>query len=228
MKRYETVLEEKKAILDAVSRMAYVTKEEVKAGELFTEENVEKRCVLSEQDVNVLNVDAIGAVACVDLPAGIILNNSVCKKTEFGLAERKCTFQGVLFSDCFDVYDVVDVRIRYENGENYCVLRKKRLLPTEKEGGCCFFLNETEQLLMSGAGFDAEMYDGTELYLVGIPNEWDEEETVNMFLPSEQVLLQLRKLDESNDVFSEAGLEWREALEMRLQEHRRKRKDGLI
>lgn len=228
VKRYERVLKEKEAILDAAGRIAYITSEEVKAGEMFTEENVEKRYVLSEQNEEALKIDAIGAVACVDLPAGVILNASICQRTEYSLSDRICTFQGIQFSDCFEEYDVVDVRIRYGNGENYCVLSKKRLLPTANEGECRFVLNEAEQLMMSGASFDAEVYDGAELYLVGIPNAWTGGEHVSTFLPSEQVLLQLHELEENNEAFSDVGLQMRKELEMRLSEHRTKRKDGLL
>ena len=228
IKKYEEVLAEKELILAAAERMAYITTKPVRAGELFTEENVEKRYVLSEQDADTLKVEAIGSVAGVDLPAGVILNTSVCNGEKYGASERKCTFQGVLFTDCFDAYDAVDVRIRYGNGENYCVLRKKRLLPTEKEGGCCFILSEAEQLMISGAEFDSEKYKGAELYLVGIPNEWEEEEALSMFLPSEQVMLQLRELDGNYEAFSEKGLELRKALEARLSEHIRRQKDGVL
>ena len=228
VKRYERMLTEKEAILEAAGRHVYVTSDDVKAGEMLTEENVEKRYVLSEQDADTLKVEAIGMVACVDLPTGVILNTSVCQKKEYNLSDRTCTFEGIQFSDCFKAYDEVDVRIRYGNGENYCVLRKKRLLPTTNEGECCFVLSEAEQLLMSGAGFDAEMYDGAELYLVGIPNAWAGEESVSTFLPSEQVLLQLRELDESNEAFFEEGIKMRNALERRLSEHRKKQNDGLL
>ena len=81
---------------------------------------------------------------------------------------------------------------------------------------------------MSGAEFDAEMYDGARLYLVGIQNEWENGEEVSMFLPAEQVLLQLRELDRNKEEFYEKGQELRNALEARLSEHRKKRKDGLI
>lgn len=227
-KKYKTILAEKEQLLKAAERMVYITTEPVRAGEEFTAENVERRYVLCEQDAFTLSMEAIGSVACVDLPAGVILSTSVCSIGEYNESERKCNFQGICFADCFDIYDLVDVRIRYGNGENYCVLRKKRLLPTGKEGGCCFVLNETEQLMMSGAGFDAEMYEGAEIYLVGHPYEWGDGEQMNVFTPSEQVLLQLWELDRSNEVFYEKGLELRKALELRLSEHRRRRKDGLL
>ena len=228
VKKYETVLAEKEQLLTAAERMVCITTEPIRAGELFTEENVERRFVLCEQDAAILNVDVIGSVACVDLPAGVIVTTPVCSVEEYDVSERKCTFQEICFSDCFEAYDLVDVRIRYGNGENYCVLRKKRLLPTGKEGGCCFVLNETEQLMMSGAGYDTEMYEGAELYLVGHPCEWDEREPLSGYIPSEQLLLQLRNLDSGNGTFFEMGLELRNALEARLSEHRKRRKDGLL
>lgn len=227
-KRYEMVLTEKELRLEAAGRMVYVTKDAVRAGEKLSEENIEERYVLYEQSVDLLKVDITDAVACVDLPAGMILNTSVCKKKEYGVTDRECTFQGIGYVECFDVYDAVDVRIRYGNGENYCVLKEKRLLPADNEGECCFVLSEEEQLMMSGARFDAEMYDGAELYLVGITNEWEEDVQLSMFLPSKQVLLQLQKLDENGEEYVERIGEQRSALEQRLQEHRKKRDDGLL
>lgn len=223
-KEYETRLAAKEAILEAAGRLVYITKETVSAGEVFTEQNVEKRYVLSEQDPDTLKVEAIGAVACVDLPAGVILNTSVCRSTEYGVSERVCTFREILYSECFDAYDLVDVRIRYGNGENYCVLRNKRLLPTEDEKECCFILDETEQLLMSAAEFDAATYGSAELFLVGVPQEAEEGELLSAFLPSKQVLLQLMDVDKSNKVYSETGIELRNALEQRLLEHKNSRK----
>ena len=227
-KKYESVLAEKEQLLMAAERMVCITTKAVRAGERFTEDNVERRYALSEQEAGTLAVNAIGTVARVDLPSGVILNTSVCSTEEYDVSERKCTFQGIVFSDCFEVYDVVDVRIRYGNGENYCVLKNKRLLPAGREDGCCFVLNETEQLMMSGAGFDAEMYEGAELYLVGHLYEWEEGEVLSSFVPSEQVLMQLLELDTDNKVFIEKRLEFRKALEGRLVEHRKRRKDGVV
>ena len=221
---YEIRLAAKDATLEAAGRLVYITKETVSAGEVFTVHNVEKRYVLSEQNPDALKVEAVGMVACVDLPAGVILNTSVCRSTEYGLAERVCTFREILYSECFDVYDLVDVRIRYGNGENYCVLRNKRLLPTDDEKECCFILDETEQLLMSAAEFDATTYDGAELYLVGVLQEAEEGESLTAFLPSKPVLLQLMDVDKSNIAYSETGIVLRNALEQRLLEHKNSRK----
>ena len=228
VKKYEEKLEEKTQLLEAAERLAYITTEPVRAGELFTEENVERRYVLSEQAADTLTTDPIGSVACVDLPVGLILNTSVCSSEQYDTTDRRCTFQGILFSECFDTYDKVDVRIRYGNGENYCVLKKKRLLPTGQAGSCCFILNESEQLMMSGAKLDTEIYDGAEIYLVGVPNEWEKEEVLSMFLPAEQVVLQLGELGEDNDFLTARGIEQRKALEGRLAQHIKKIKDGVF
>lgn len=229
-KKYDKLLAEKQAKLEAAGRTVYITKKEVKAGEVFSESNVEKQYVLSEQDEGVLNVDVIGTVARVDLPMGIILNTSVCADVEYGLSERMCTYRGLCYVESFDVYDEVDVRIRYGNGENYCVLEKKRLLPTQQEDECCLILSEAEQLLMSGAKYDVEVYDGAELYLVGVPNDWEEEDGLSKFIPPQQVLLQLRKLNENNgaEVFEKNCSKLRENLEMRLREYERQSRDGLL
>lgn len=218
--RYEKKLEEKEAVLGAAERLVYITTETVRAGETFTTENVEQRYLLSEQDAKTLEQEAMGAVACVDLPAGVILNTSVCRKTEYGMSERRCNFRGIRFSESFDTYDSVDVRIRYGNGENYCVLKNKMLLPVTEKGNCSFILSETEQLLMSAAEFDAKVYEGAELYLVGVP-QVREEEQLSVFVPTVPVLLQLREFDGENAGGSEAEITLREELEGRLFEYRK-------
>lgn len=229
VKKYEGVLEEKNAILEAAGRMVCITKKEVRAGEVFTEDNTEKRYVLSEQNPEALASDVIGMTSCADMPAGVIINTSLCSKQACAPSERKCVFRNIRYSECFSAYDAVDVRIRYANGENYCVLKKKRLQKNEEdEKACCFFLTEEEQLLMSAAQYDVDVYEGAELYMVGFMEERLQEDAISAYLPSVQVVSQLRQWNEEYRVNFETWCELRTALELRLAEHRKQRLEGLL
>lgn len=226
--KYKTVLAEKEAKFTAAGRVVYVTRNEVKAGELFTAENTEKKYLLSEQNPETLATDVIGMKACADLQEGVILSSALCCKPENATSERKCIFQNIGFVECFSSHDTVDVRLRYGNGENYCVLKKKQLYKEEDENECGFYLSESEQLLMSAAQYDVDIYDGAELYVVGFMEARLQEDAISEYLPSVQVISQLR---EWNEEYKRAFQTWcnrRAELEKRLAEHRKQRMDGLI
>ncbi len=228
-KRYEALIGEKDTILQEAMRTVYITSREIKAGELLTNENVEMRCLLSEQNPESLAVDAIGMTACADLPEGVILNTSMCSENECAPSERKCVYYNIGFAECFTDYEVVDVRLRYANGENYCVLKKKRIRKLEEEEEACYFyLTEDEQLFMSAAQYDVEMYSGAELYVVGFMEERLQEDAISDYLPSVQIISQLREWKEEYRESYARLCDLRTALEKRLIEHRRLRLEELL
>lgn len=228
VREYEERLQEKDAILQAAGRTVYITRQEIKAGELFTEENTEKRYLLSEQNPDALATDVMGMTACADLLPGVILTNALCYKGECEPSERECVYYNLGAVEYFSSYAVVDVRLRYANGENYCVLQKKRLQKgNEDKKTCYFYLTEEEQLLMSAAQYDVTVYDGAELYLVGFKEERLQDTTVSKYLPPVQVVSQLREWKEEYHNFYGEWCDSREALEQRLLEYIRRRRDGL-
>lgn len=228
VKKYETMLEERTAVLEAAGRTVYITKCAVRAGETFTEDNTEKRYLLSEQNPDALATEVLGMKACADLAEGVIINTALCCTPECATSERRCIFYNIGFAECFSAYDVVDVRLRYANGENYCVLKKKQLQKEQDEKGCGFYLTESEQLLMSAAQYDVDVYEGAELYLVGFMEARLQADSVSEYLPSVQVITQLQ---EWNGEYRSSFRTWcdrRTELEKRLAEHRKQRMDGLL
>ena len=228
-KKYEMKLAERDSRIEAAGRMVYITKCAIEAGEMFTEENTERCYVLSEQNPDALASEVIGQLSCADLKEGVILNAALCCEPKHAMSERKCIFYNIGFAECFSAYDVVDVRIRYANGENYCVLKKKQLEKREDEKKACgFFLTEEEQLLMSAAQYDVEVYEGAKLYLVGFMEARLQEDAISEYVPSVQVIAQLQ---EWNDKYKSSYLkwcEWRTELEKRLTEHKKLRMDGVL
>ncbi len=222
VKKYEAILQEKDAVFEAAGRIAYITKKEVKAGEFFSEENVEKKYLLSEQNPEALAQDVLGRRSCADISEGVIVNTALCSKEDYAPSERQCVFHKIGFAECFAPYSVVDVRIRYANGENYCVLKKKSLQRvTDDLKECSFFLTEEEQLLMSAAQYDVEIYEGAELYLVGFREERLQEDAISAYLPSVQILTQLKEWEGEYKQNYESGCRLRNALEERLLAHRK-------
>ena len=229
VRNYERVLEEKNKVLSQAEQIVYVTRKEIKAGECFTEENTEQRVVLSQQNPTGIATDVIGMISCADLPEGMIVIRPLCFEREVLSSERECLFSDIRFAECFADGTVLDVRIRYENGENYCVLKGKRIQKEETEQGCCrMFLTEEEQLLISAAQYDVQVYEGAELYFVGVVEERLQEKKCSEYLPPKHILLQL---EEQAGKYEEDFFTWkeqREALEKRLLDYEQKRRDGVL
>lgn len=227
--KYRAVLKETEGRIKVAERTGYVTLREVRTGERFSEENVEKRQFLSEQNPEALATVVVGSIACADLREGELVTKSVCTNKEVLPSERKCVFYQIDHTEKFEEYDVVDVRIRYANGENYCVLKKKSLhkLPEDTEV-CFFFLTEEEQLLMSAAQYDAEVYEGARLYLVGFREERLQEDAVSTYLPTLQVISQLCTWETGYVSEQEEWCRLRRELEERLTRYIEQRREGVL
>ena len=229
VRKYSALLEEQAMVVQQAQRTVYVTRTFVKAGEVFTEANTEQRTVLSEQNPEGLETNAMGKVACGDLPEGSIISKAVCCATDVSETERECVLWNVKNANCFSNGTVVELRIRYDNGENYCVIKKKRLEKTEEGSDVCrLYLTEEEQLLLSGAQYDVQIYNEAELYMVGFREDRIQEESSCDYLPPAQIVTQLGELKDEYEKSSGQLNRERTALEERLAEYRRKRKEGLL
>lgn len=216
-KRYDVLLTERDALIGHATRLAYVTVKEIRAGEKFTPENTEQKYLLSEQTPEGIAGEVFGMTACADLPAGSIVSTALCSRQEFLGTERECVFDNIMRSDCFSDYEMVDVRLRYPNGENYCVLKKKRLRRNEENAEeCRFFLTEAEQILISAAQYDTQVYEGAKLYVVAFVEERLQKEADSFYIPPRQVILQLQELEIEEPKVSVQWYGMREALEQRL------------
>lgn len=217
-KAYDVLLAERDALIQGAERLAYVTVREVKAGESFTPENTERRYLLSEQAEEGIAGEVFGLAACADLPAGSIVSTALCGSQEFLGTERECVFEDISLPDCFSDYEMVDVRIRYPNGENYCVLKQKRLRRRqENPEECRFTLTETEQILLSAARYDTEVYRGAELYVVAFVEERLQKEADSFYVPPAQIIMQLKESGTEELSVPVSWYKLRESLEQRLE-----------
>lgn len=228
LRKYAALLAEKDKIVQQARRSVYITRTGVSVGEVFTEENTEQKTVLSEQNPEGLETEVLGKIACADLPAGSIISKAVCCTSDVSATERECVLRNVKNTDYFSEGAVVELRIRYDNGENYCVIKKKRIGKKEDETDVCrLYLTEEEQLLLSAARCDVQSYDGAELYMVGFREERIQTEACCEYLPPVQVMTQLRTWTEEYENNFRQIQEQRTALEERLTEYQRRKRDSL-
>lgn len=221
--QYTTALsyEEKLGLIEGklleTERMAYIAVREISAGETFTEENVVKKRVYSDEEaVYLAGEEIFSKQARIDIPAGMRILTVMEAEEEYEESRRECTFMEISLPDVLKSGDMVDVRIQYPNGENYCVLERKKL--QRSETNCLesrFLLSEKEQLYISSALYDQTFYAGTKLYAVRYVTVPLQTESDMKYIPALDVLQQLSQIEK--DYKNKVQL--REQLEKRLQEH---------
>ena len=112
---------------------------------------------------------------------------------------------------------MVDIRIRYPNGEDYIVLSGKKIrLDNERFDKCYLQLDEREILMMSAAMYDTEVYRGTTLYTSRYLEPGIQTKSIVTYLPGAE----MRELMiESPNVFGmvSESVQERKNLEARLE-----------
>lgn len=219
VKKYEQLLGEKQQVIDLATRTAYVTVAEVLPGEVFSEQNTTLIIGLTDEEQESLAGEVMGKVACTGMDAGMFVHKNQCREESCTETERECIFTEIEFADGFSEYELVDVRLRYPNGENYCVLKKKRLHKTEgNEKESRLRLTEGEQVLMSAALYDASFYTGTRLYFVSYLAEELQKESESYYIPPYSSIMQLLPMEDKAVPVKMSWIALREELEIRLEE----------
>lgn len=223
---YETVLRKNRTELtklrvssESARKEVYVTKKAMKAGDLLTSDVLEKKEIITQLDENAyLAAKDLGGMLLIDLTAGIPVMQVMGSKeaVEDDLREEEC-LSFYLSSNLKDK-DIVDIRLRYPNGEDFVVLSKKMLRELNLgENKCFLWLNEAEILRISGAIVDAFLHEGTKLYTVKYVEHQIQEASIADYVPPKAVIQ--RMADDPNligQAKAEINRKIREELEQRL------------
>ena len=214
---YEEKLYNAEEQLQKTERMVYVAVREISAGETFTEENVVKKRVYSDEDaVCFAGEEIFTKQARLDISAGMRILTIMEADESYEESRRECTFTEISLPDTLKSGDMVDVRIQYPNGENYCVLEGKKLQRNETNLlESRLLLSEQEQLYISSALYDQTFYTGTKLYAVRYVNIPLQIESDMKYIPAVDVLQQLSQVEQHY----KNKLQLREELEKRVQEN---------
>lgn len=219
-RKYLPLLEQRDQVINNAKRTVFVTTKDIACGEGLNSDNCIMRVVLSDEAQEEFCSDLLGTIARTALPAGIFVKECQCTRAKFGDTEREVISEDIGGCDRFDDFACVDVRIRYPNGENYCVLSKKRLRKSEDEvKESRLTLSEKEQILLSYALYDKEIFEGTELYFVAYREESLQEQSASGYVPSVEGIDQLMKMSESEGCAEASWYVRRVELEKRLYEN---------
>lgn len=118
----------------------------------------------------------------VDTKEYRVLDQEVIQGTERGVEIRSVSLQSHLKNG-----DLIDVRIRYPDGEEYVVLSKRCCHElSQEEGKMTLFLTEEEILLLSSSMVDCLQMNG-KLYTVRYLRDRKEEPATITYLPSKTI-----------------------------------------
>lgn len=145
---------ESKIALNTVK--VFVAMEDIAYGQVITNEMVYQEEQLMSCYDAVFTVDDIGSVAKMSIPAGTVLLGSMVTEHVKTPSEREVEFTCFYVPSNTVQGNYIDVRIRFQNGEDYVVLSKKRVERLSVSGETCFLMvTEEEQQIMSSAIIDA-------------------------------------------------------------------------
>lgn len=164
--KYKAELEEANNIISENQRYVYEVVTPIEAGELISEENVEKKLVYSSQPEELFaTLDDIGKQVAVNISEGTQLMKAMILTEEYEETDRETEYEAIKLSLNLALGDYVDIRICYPNGEDYIVLSKKQIKQIDQENVLCYIWNNEEEILtMSSAIVDAYLYEGAYLY----------------------------------------------------------------
>lgn len=200
------------------TRAVYIASRQIRAGEPIDESMLESREVIcSQESEHLFTGEDIGKRALVDISAGTYLIKDLICQTEAVDEYREVCYQSIRLTENIKNYDMVDVRIRYPNGEDYIVLTGKTICLDESSYGKCYLqLSEEEILMMSAAMYDVEMYSGTEIYTSRYIEPILQTRSLVTYLPDSELKKLMQESPNIIKVTETGPEEMRQRLEYRL------------
>lgn len=210
----EETLTDKVAVLESViqasTRNVYVAKEDLLPGMILTEDRVNIVAQYASGEYDLITSEDFGKIITQPVSAGHTVSRfALSANPEFDNNTRLVRFTEFTLTDKMIRGDYIDVRIRFDNGEDYIVLSKKRLNSLNDDLSACYLsLTEEELQMMASAITDASRY---EALLYSTLYEEDMQDAVDKtYLPA------FNNPELFPTVYSYQNKEKRKALEARL------------
>ena len=216
---YELLLAKAHQDMSLNQRNVYVAAADIAAGDKITPDRVVKREVYSSQPRNnFITSKEIGTLALIDIPADTQILYSMVTVPEISSELREVEYQVININSNIDSNDAVDIRIFFQNGEDYVVLPKKVLRGYIKDSPSCFlWLTEEEIIRIRNAIVDAYLYTGAYLYTAKYIEPNIQEASIVTYTPSVEAIELIRKNPNIVDTaMNELSSVVRKALENRL------------
>lgn len=104
---------------------------------------------------------------------------------------REVFLPDIALKDYVQTNDRIDIRIRYDNAEDYTVLLDKKVKKCDAEYGIVLELTEEEIWMISSAIADKKQYEGTSLYAAKYPDNSNDTDGRINYIPNRNILILL-------------------------------------
>ncbi|KAB3525454.1 SAF domain-containing protein [Alkaliphilus serpentinus] len=188
--QYESEINDLQMEIYQSKRIAYVPKEEIKAGTRLSLELLEEIEILSSvPQGRFITEEDLGKIAKVDLQINTPIYKSMTLVEDISDDLREEEFNMILLQSNMAKDKYIDVRITFPNGENYIVLSKKKIRDVALDKNTIWlWLKEEEILKFSSAIVDAYIHHGTKLYTVTYVEPGLQKEAIANYTPNINVL----------------------------------------
>lgn len=157
---YEIRIGELETQVNTNTHNVFVAAQEIKMGEEITMDKLRVESQLLTHTAGLFQDSDIGKKSLVNIPAGSVMYAAYGGSREDESTSRMVEYTCMYLSATLNKGDYVDVRIRYQNGEDFCLLSKKQIeeiaIATKSVH---LVVNSTEIQMMSSAIIDANEFD---------------------------------------------------------------------
>lgn len=194
----------------------FVSTVDIKYGEVITADMVTEESHLLSYPATLFTAENIGAVAKMSVPAGTIMLEPMLTDVVNDSSEREVEYTCFYVSKDVEVGDYIDVRIRYQNGEDFVVLSKKRVERLSLTNATCFLMVTEEELQLMASAIVDVAEDGAVLYSNVYPMPEVQEAATVTYLPRTETNAFLSNLAVMQGKEYTDTSELRKALESRI------------
>lgn len=149
--------------------VVYTLRKDLKKGDVVYENNLVEHIINIDENSEIEFLekqDIVGKELKLDIDKGSIIDQSIIHVQEKADDDlRLHMYSGIGLNSEILEGSVIDIRIKFPNGEDYVVTGQKKVVKRE-EDNIFIFVNEEEILKLSCAQTDVSLYEGTKIYAV--------------------------------------------------------------
>lgn len=189
----KTQINELKNTVDTNTHNVFVANQDIKMGDEITMDMLRVETQLLANYAGIFTDESLGTKALVDIPKDAVMFAAYSSGRSDESTSRMVEYTCLYLSATLNKGDYVDVRIRYQNGEDFSVLAKKQIEEISIAAKSCHLVVNAEELQkMSSAIIDANEYNAV-LYCVKYTAPSIQEPTEITYIPRPEILSVLYK-----------------------------------
>lgn len=185
---YEVRIGELETQVNTNTHNVFVANQDIEMGTEITLDMLRVESQLITQTAGLFQDGDIGNKALVNIPANAVMYSAYSSGREDDGTARMVEYTCMYLSATLNKGDYVDVRIRYQNGEDDCLLAKKQIEELAiASKSIHLVVNDREIQMMSSGIIDANEFDAV-IYCVKYTSPSIQEPTLVTYIPRGETL----------------------------------------